>query len=142
MSLTQNEWINVSFPDTGELSKGIEHQPVGLLNTTINITSAGVYDISYEGIFFDTAVSGGSQVAVRVTVNGSEIIGSLEEITSPKQNAEFPIVDRFFANLTSPSLIHVEVISDATTVSLRSEDTFGVHPSTMVLDMIKIDSDR
>ncbi len=139
MSLTQNEWRNVTFPDEGEIKKGIAHQPIGRLNTTINITAAGIYDISYEGTFIDSAVGGGSEIAVRVTANGTEIIGSLVEITSPKQNAEFEITDRFLANLTAPSSVHVEVITNAATVSLQSEDLFGVHPSTMIFDMIKID---
>ena len=139
MSLTQNEWRNVTFPDSTEIHKGIAHDPVGLLNTTINITASGIYLIEYFGTFIDTDPSGGNEIAVRVTANGNEIIGSLVEEASQKQGAEFEISDGFLANITAPSSIHVEVITDATTVSLENKDIFGEHPSTMIFDVIKID---
>ena len=139
MSLTQNEWRNVTFPDSTEIGKGVDHDPVGLLNTTINITADGIYLIEYFGTFQDSAAAGSNEVAVRVTTNGTEIPGSLIEETSGKQNQEFEVSDGFLANLTAPSMIHVEVISDVTTMALKNQDIFGEHPSTMILDIIKID---
>ena len=132
-------WVNISLDETSPVKKGIIHDHIGLLNTSINITTSGIYVIEYFANFEDSAANPTSSAAVRVVADNVEIEGSLKEDDLTKQNSDIEISDAVIANLTAPVILNVQFISDTSTVSLKSHENFGVHPNTLVLDIFRID---
>ena len=146
MSASVGNWINITLDEAANVKKLINHDNVGLLNTSINITISGIYLIEYFATFEDSAASPSSSAAVRVVVYDSELFtfteipGSLKENDMTKQNSDIEISDAVMVEIdVTPTTLFIQFISDTSTVSLKSHNLFGVHPSTLVVDIFRID---
>ena len=60
------------------------------------------------------------------------------EVDATKQSADFEIVSQFMANLTSGDVLRLQFASDATTVYLVSDATYGDHADSAAINIMRI----
>ena len=136
---TPGVWRNITFnQDTIELIVGASHDSTGRLNYSFNITDAGIYKFQYFTSFTDSSPSPIADIAIRVTLNGIEINGSTFEIDSVRQDAEVEGSNAIHARVAAGDSIAFQFISNDADVSLQTHSTFGQHPDSSVVSMLRI----
>lgn len=140
MDAIVNEWINISFSQekANPLAR-VLHDPTGAFNNSFNITESGIYRIQMLATFTDSSPSPSSNIATRITRNGTEINGSVIEDDPTKQNAEIEISNLIHVSLTEGDMISLQFIADDADVSLTTHQTFGDHPDSAIFAMMRID---
>lgn len=137
--LTQNVWLNITFAqEAATIKRGIIHTFSDATNTTFTILSTGVYLLDYNYDMVDSAASPSADVAGRALRNDVEIIGSVFETDTTKQNAENELSHEFMANLVAGDEIKFQMVTDVTTLSIQTHSAFGDHPSSASIVIQKI----
>lgn len=140
LSVFVDEWRNITFDqDPIDLIVGATHSPVGILNHTFNITETGVYRFQYFASFTDSSPSPNANIAMRIIRNGIEINGSTIETDSTKQNAELELSNTVHVEIVAGDQIAFQFISGDVDVVLRTHSTFGIHPDSATVTMLRID---
>ena len=135
-----NEWINISFnQEQAKPLTNIRHDPTGAFNDSFNITETGIYRIQMLATFTDNSPSPSSNIASRIVRNGTEINGSTIEVDPTRQNAEILIANLVHVNLTAGDMISIQFISNDADVSLTTHQTFGVHPDSAIISILRIE---
>ena len=133
-------WRNITFDqDPTELIVGASHDPVGSLNHTFNITEAGIYKFQYFASFTDSSPAPIANIAMRIIKNGIEINGSTIETDATKQNLELELSNTVHVKIDAGDTIAFQFISGDADVSLLTHSTFGVHPDSATVTMVRID---
>jgi len=132
-------WLNVTFAAHDDTENArITHTYNDATNDTFIIVDTGVYRLSYGISFIDSAASPGAHIAIRIINNGTEIEGSVFEKDSTKQNAVGTIYRSAMASLLAGDYIKLQFVSNATTVSMYSEETYGDHPTSANINIHRI----
>jgi len=132
-------WYNISFDRSPfDNVERINHTYNDGTNSTFTILDAGVYRITWTLSFKDVAASPSNAIISRVVSNGNEIVGSVFEKDSTKQNALGTMTHSILTSLNSGDKIQLQITSDATTVSLGTECTYGEHCDSATISIHKI----
>ncbi len=132
------EWVNITFDnEPSEITIGILHTH-DVNNYTFTIVEPGKYKLSYDNNFQDSSATPPNHILSRVLKNNEELIGSLEEKDSTKQNADFDLDKLIYAVLVPGDVIIFQFTSDSTTVSLTTHATYGDHISTSEISIEKV----
>jgi len=108
-------WYNVTFDvhdDT--IKQGITHTYNDATNDTFIIIDTGIYEVDYGLSYIDSAANPTNHVAIRLIKNGE------------------------VANLTAGDEIKLQFISSSTTVSIKTESTYGGHPTSANINIYRI----
>ncbi|KKK71177.1 hypothetical protein LCGC14_2916530, partial [marine sediment metagenome] len=136
-----NVWANLTFnQEEAEIKKGISHVHNDNTNHTFTISESGIYDINYNFDVIDTSASSTDiDVAGRIIYfNGTEIIGSVFETDIIKQDVEVEISHNFLAKLNAGDVLIFQFIANDVDVQISTHSTFGVHPDSVTILIIKI----
>ncbi len=134
-------WINVTFDEEDDsVKKGITHNYNDGTNVTFTIASAGIYEVHMDFDFVDTAASPSANVNTRLVIDEVEVAGSILEIDTTKQNAEVALSHSMLVSFNAGDKVRLQFISSDTTVSLASHNTFGTHPDSSKILIMKIDN--
>ncbi len=132
-------WTNVTFSDEDKLlSAGIQHTAEGVDNFSFKIDMAGIYEFDYFLTFVDTAPNPNSDVGARVTQNGAEVPGSVQETDLTKRNAEVELSGEALVDSAAGDNFAIQFISNSSAVLLESHQNFGENPSSAVLIIKRI----
>ena len=115
-------WYNFTFNDTESILEGnftFED------NRTLTIMEDGDYLIDVGVSILDAAASPSANVAIRIIKNGAQLTGSYFETTTSKQNANQRITKLVYVELEYGDKLTFQYISDATTVSINSLNTWN-----------------
>ncbi|GAG54579.1 unnamed protein product, partial [marine sediment metagenome] len=107
-------------------------------NDTFIIQDTGIYRISYGISFLDSQATPTNYVAVRLIENNTEILGSVFEKDTTKQNAVGTLYRTVTASLTAGNHLKMQFISNATTVSIQTRATYGDHPTSASINLHRI----
>lgn len=136
---TGGVFYNITFQEvpTSPVAR-ITHNEADATNDTFTIVDTGIYEVSYFYSFLDSAASPDAHVVGRVLLNNAELIGSLREQDTTKQNSDINVHKYFYTNLTSGDEIKFQFTSDDTTVSLTTHATYGDHFDTALINIRRI----
>jgi hypothetical protein len=124
---TINIWHNVTFNASISIVEGdftfLED------NQTLVVNEAGDYYISMECSFTDSDPAANNQIAIRVAKNNNILNGTYSEQTSQKTSDTENILKQSYAELLVGDRLQFQYISDSTTVSINSVNTWntGMH---------------
>jgi len=139
INAVEGVWVNVTFDVHEDSEKeGINHTYNDATNDTFTIVSDGVYQIDYGISFLDNEANPTNTVAIRIIKNNEEIEGSIFEKDTTKQNALGTIYRVVRASLNAGDKIKLQFISNSTTVSLKTEGTYGEHPTSANINLHRI----
>jgi len=119
-----NVWYNVSFNTSFGDIAGV----VFIDNRTLVIMNDGHYAITFGMGFKDAAPAPNAHVGMRITNNGTEIIGSYVEQDTTKQNADYWMEHTSHVELKKGDHLNMQYISDDTTVTIEQDDTWATQP--------------
>jgi len=132
-------WYNITFDVHSDAENSrVTHTYNDNTNDTFTIVDTGIYRIDYGISFVDSAANPKDHVAVRLIKDGVEIEGSVFEKDTTKQNAVGTLNDDILASLTAGEEVKIQFTSNATTVSLYTEGTYGTHPTTAQISFLKV----
>jgi len=114
-------WYNLTFNDSLGDMTGLSFED----NKTIIIQNDGHYTITFGMGFKDSASSPNAHVGMRITNNGTEIIGSYIEQDSSKQNSDIWSEHTTHIELNAGDELNMQYISDDTTVTIDQDDTYA-----------------
>ena len=138
---TSSVWENITFQqEVTDIVNGISHVHNDRTNHTFTISESGIYNLNYDFDVEDTSVSASDiDVAGRVIYeNGTEIIGSVFETDIIKQDVEVEISHNFLAKLNAGDVLIFQFIANDVDVQISTHSTFGVHPDSVTILIIKI----
>ncbi len=138
--LGASTWTNVTISqEDSDVKQGITHDAV-TLNHTFTINATGVYDLDYNFDVEDTSVgSSDIDVAARVIyANGTELLGSVFETDITKRGVETELSHNFLAEMFGGETIIFQFIADNENVQISTHGTFGDHPESATVRIIKI----
>lgn len=132
-------WYNASF-DTHDdpIKKRITHTYNDETNNTFTIIDTGIYEISWNLRYTDSAASPSAAVATRILQNGVEIEGSYFEKDTTKQNAIGSIHHDILASLTAEDEIRLSVTASATTIIFGDGCAYGDHCTNFAMSINRV----
>lgn len=139
ITAVEGDWLNITFDvhdDTENVR--ITHTYNDATNDTFTIVDTGVYKLSYKISFLDSEASPNNIVAIRIIKDGIEVIGSVFEKDTTKQNALGTICCGTITSLTAGDKIKMQFISNSTTVSIQTPATYGDHPASASININRI----
>jgi len=134
-------WTNITFEqEVADIMSGISHTSTDSTNDTFTISEDGIYDVDYD---FDIEDNSGTPTTIDVAarlmlVNGSEVVGSVFETDITKQGTEVELSHNFLASCRAGEQFKFQFIADDADVRISTHGTFGVHPESATVLMIKI----
>jgi len=130
-------WYNVTYNHNG-LKSGITHNTVS--NTdTFNITTDGIYQVAWNLAGQDTAANPTSHITTRLIKNGVEVMGSIWEKDSTKQNSELTIHHFALVNCSTNDILKIQLRGGATTISMIPVGTVGDHQDSAGIIINRVD---
>ena len=117
-----NTWYNLTFNDTlGDIT-GLTLED----NRTVIIPHDGHYTITLGAGIQDTAAFPDSKTALRITLNGEELTGSIFYKDLDKKDADTWGEHTTHASLNAGDELNMQYISDVTTVSIYRSNEWAV----------------
>ena len=139
MTVSMTDWTNITFEqEPAKPVALINHDSVGNLNHTFNITTPGIYHITYFSSFTDASPSPTADIAIRIILNGIEINGSAFESDVTRQDAEVEISNAINARLETGDVLAFQFIAGDPDVALDTHSNFGQHPDSATITMERI----
>jgi len=115
-------WYNVTFNST----LGDVQYLRFVDNKTVIIDHEGHYTITFGCGIIDDSPSPNADVAMRITHNNVEVIGSYVEMDTTKQNADFWMEHTTHTELNANDTLNMQYISSDTDVTMEQEDMYAV----------------
>ncbi len=132
-------WYNITFDqEADEFKRRITHTTTDATNTTFTIQDTGTYEITYSLTVEDSQATPLNHVVARVIKNNVELNGFTIESDTTKQNADLLIHNSDLVELVVGDKLNLQFTSDATTVSLITHLTYGVHQNTGHITITRI----
>lgn len=134
-------WTNITFgQEVTDILQGIAHTHSGLDNDTFTFSMDGIYDIDYDIDAEDTSPSASDiDVAVRlVYVNETEVVGSVFETDITKQGTEIELSHNFLMMARAGEQVKLQFIATDADVEISTHGTFGEHPESATIIIMKI----
>jgi hypothetical protein len=134
-------WTNVTFDqEATAIMHGISHNGTGPTNMTFTVMEDGIYNIDYD---FDVedASAGASDIDVAgrlVLTNGTEVVGSVFEIGITRQGSETELSHNFLAACRTGDAFNFQFIASDADVKISTHGTYGDHPESATVMMVKI----
>jgi len=115
-------WYNVTFNDTLGDIEGLTFSD----NTTVTIINDGHYTIHFGMGFEDSSVAPNSDVGMRITLNGVEMVGSyIEYDILNKKDADTWMAHTTHAELSTGDILTMQYIASDTDVTIAQDDTYA-----------------
>lgn len=131
-------WYNVTFNESASFNQSVLHNHADSTNDTFTIVETGIYDLHGHLSFQDSTATPDSNVVFRFAKNDEEIAGSIREYDLDKKDWDTLGSTTVFVSLTAGDEIKLQFTSDDTTVSLESDNTYGVHKDTAVIKIKRV----
>lgn len=139
--ISANVWENITFAQENTyIMKGISHVHNDATNHTFTVSESGVYNIDYDYDLEDTSAAASNiNVAGRgIYTNGTELTGSVFEVDLTKQGAEVELSHNFLCELGAGDIIVFQFVADDEDVQISTHGTFGDHPESASILIVKV----
>jgi len=122
------------------VKQGISHTYNDNTNHTFTVMVDGIYNVDYDLDVEDTSPSASDiNVAGRLTLtNGSEVAGSVFETDVTKQGAEVELSHNFLVSCKAGEIFVFQFVASDADVQISTHGTFGEHPESATILMMKI----
>lgn len=134
-------WTNITFDQEAvDIMSGIVHDGTDYTNDTFTVNEDGIYNVDYDFDVEDTSV-GASDIDVAgrlILTNGSEVVGSVFETDITKQGTEIELSHNFLVSCRAGEQFKFQFVADDADVQISTHGTFGVHPESATVLMMKI----
>jgi len=136
-----NVWTNITFDqEDDDIKFGISHNGEDYTNDTFTVTEDGIYNVDFDLDVEDNSV-GASDIDVAgrlILINGSEVVGSVFETDITKQGTEVELSHNFLVSCRAGEQFKFQFVADDADVRISTHGTFGVHPESATILMMKI----